>query len=186
MRDREESVDIDRMPEGMHRHERPDDPSRSVVDELSAVQLRAAHQVRAQRNGIHAEGALLAVDEVGRRAAIDHRVRRCNEAQSGHEHFVPGFHPGESQTDVQRRSTVHDGHHVLCPSICSQLRLEAVDPLADRRDKRAVEALLEVRPLIAGEARLMKRDRACASHVPEGVHYEAREAGIRRDSLHRL
>ncbi len=157
---RQQRLHVDGMAEGMHRHDRAEAPSGAAVDDAVAAPLGNVAQIGGEPLGIDAEGDGVAVDEMRQRAAIADGVGGGDEGQRRRQHLVARPDPGEQQRDMQRRRAVDHGDRMRGARRRRHLLLEAGDEAADRGDKGAVEALLDVIPLLAGKTRLMQR-RAC-------------------------
>ena len=72
----------------------------------------------------------------------------------------PGFDAGQPEAGVQRRGAVDDRDRAPGAGDFRQHVLEAVDELADRGHAGALDAFLEIGDFVAGEDRLVQRQRA--------------------------
>ncbi len=120
------------------------------------------------------------------RTAIRHRIRGRDEGQCRDQYFLACLHASQLQRHVQRGGTVDDRHRMTGAGIGRKIGLEAVNIAAHRGDEGGIQAILQIGPLVAGEARLVQGGIALAHHIADGLD-DPRDGGRWcDDGTHRL
>jgi len=88
MRHREQALDVGRVAEHVHRHERAQHATGSAIHTSTAAQLGGSTQIVAQGARIKPQSAFLTIRKVRQRPAVADGVGGRHERQGRHEHFV--------------------------------------------------------------------------------------------------
>ncbi|MNX96032.1 hypothetical protein D3C86_1283320 [compost metagenome] len=115
--------------------------------------------MRFQQIGIKPEVVHIAVDEMRDGLAVRDRIGGADERQRRDDHFVAWFDASQVQGDLQRGRAVDNGYRVLGACDLGQAAFEFINVFADRRHPAGIDALFDVRPLIAAEFGFVQRDK---------------------------
>ena len=152
----QQSVDIRRMTESMHRYQGSELSAGILIAHESTAAIGYGIKIVAKRGRIESESLFLAVGKKRDRTAVGDGVCGGHEAQCGHKNLVARLYTGQLEGNMEGGRAINGRDNVIRSGHLRQPPFEFVDELTGRGHPAGIDAFLDVGRLVAAKQRLMQ------------------------------